>query len=253
MNLLFLKDLQIHPDWEDFLSKDIKRLLIEIEKETKKSDYTPTTEKVLRFLTAPLGSVKIIILGQDPYPQKGVATGRSFEVGTLRSWNEPFSNISLKNILRTIYKAYTGQIIKYSELKTKFDNEFPVLPPNKLFANWEQQGVLLLNTYFTCEIGQPGSHKSVWEDFSSQLFKFVNGHYPNIIWFLWGAHAIESTANIDTINSVISMHPMMCFSKPGRDTDFLYGETNCFKDTVHLVKWTGYEQNEYHRPSQTLF
>jgi len=87
-------------------------------------------------------------LGQDPYPQTGVATGRAFEVGTLKSWNQPFKNISLKNILRALYKAYSGQIIKFSQLKEKFDNEFSVLPPGKLFEHWEKQGVLLLNTSF---------------------------------------------------------------------------------------------------------
>lgn len=253
MDSLFLKNLNVHPDWDKFLSEDILKFIEEIEKEIIKSNFTPSTDKVLRFLTVPLHSVKIIILGQDPYPQEGVATGRSFEVGTLKSWNQPFSNISLKNILRAIYKAYSGEIIKYNELKAKFDNEFPVLPPNKLFANWEEQGVLLLNTYFTCEIGKPGSHKTIWEGFSNKLFHFINEYRNDIVWFLWGAHAFESTNQLENINSIATLHPMMCFDKTGRETDFLYGKINCFKEYKQLIDWTGYSRDKSFRPMNTLF
>ncbi len=253
MSPLFLKELSINPDWEGFLTSGIRRAIIEIEQEVTKTKYTPAPEKVLRFLSVPLSSVKIIILGQDPYPQEGVATGRAFEVGTLKSWNEPFNNISLKNILRSLYKAYSGRVIKFNELKAKFDNEFPVLPPDKLFSNWEGQGVLLLNTYFTCEVGKPGSHKSIWGDFSLQLFRFISTFNDRIVWFLWGTHAIEYTRQLENIKAVASMHPMMCFDKPGRETDFLYGEINCFEQYKHQINWAGYTLKEGFQPARTLF
>ena len=151
MNSLFLNPLNIHPDWKPFLSKEILDLITQIELKIIKTDFTPSTKNVLRFFELPLHSVKVVIIGQDPYPQIGAATGRAFEVGTLKSWNEPFRNVSLKNILRALFKAYSGNVIKFNELKEKFDNEFPVLSPSKLFKHWENQGVLLLNTAFTCE------------------------------------------------------------------------------------------------------
>ena len=125
-NSAFLYKIKIHNDWKTFLSKEIVQLINQIESEISEKDFTPPAEKVLRFLELPLKSAKIIILGQDPYPQPGVATGRAFEVGTLKSWNEPFKNISLKNILRALYKAYSGKVLKYNDLKQKLDNEFPV-------------------------------------------------------------------------------------------------------------------------------
>ena len=211
MPSVYLENLNIHCDWNPFLTKDIKLSLEKIESEIFKGDYSPAKENVLRFLELPLSSVKVIILGQDPYPQPGVATGRAFEVGTLKSWNEPFKNISLKNILRALYKAYSGEAIKYNDLKTKFDNEFPVLPPSQLFKHWENEGVLLLNTSFTCTPGKPGSHKMIWEKFTNKLLEFICNNYAQITWFLWGAHAQEATKNMEIKNKIVSLHPMMCY------------------------------------------
>ena len=241
MKSLFLKNIAVHTDWEGFLTKEIRNSLTEIEKQVVNTDFTPAPDKVLRFLTVPLSSVRIIILGQDPYPQKGVATGRAFEVGGLRSWSEPFNNVSLKNILRAIYKAYTGDVIKYNELKAKFDNEFPVLPPGKLFSAWEGQGVLLLNSSFTCAIGSPGSHSPAWKDFTGKLIPWINHFNEKIVWFLWGAHAQSITSFADLENTVKTMHPMMCAEQPGRETDFLFGKVNCFERYKNEVNWTGHQ------------
>jgi uracil-DNA glycosylase len=247
----FLKSISIDPAWEDLLSKEIRKMISGIEKEVAKSDFTPLPEKVLRFLTVPINSVKIVIVGQDPYPQPGVATGRAFEVGTLKSWSEPFNNISLKNILRAIYKSYSGQVIPFNRLKAKFDNEFPVLPPARLFSDWEEQGVLLLNTSFTCETGKPGSHRLFWEEFSRYLFSWINESNMNITWFLWGSHAQKVTSGINLRNMITSMHPMMCFD--GRKNDFLYGNSNCFEATKNLVRWTGFEIKSDYNANSVLF
>ncbi len=237
---LLLYNLNIHNDWFPFLEEGNLQLILDIEKEIKDAEFTPEAGLVLRFLSQPLKTVKIIILGQDPYPQPGVATGRAFEVGNLKSWNHPFKNISLKNILRALYKAYTGDIIKFNLLKEKLDNEFPVLPPGKLFSHWEKQGVLLLNTSFTCEPGKPGSHRYLWESFIKNLLLYINGQAPEATWFLWGNHAREAVKGINLKNRIEIMHPMMCHEGEGRETDFLYGKINCFEQFVGKIDWTGF-------------
>lgn len=250
---LFLKEQNIHSDWFSFLTDENRSLILRIETEVEKSGFTPTADKVLRFLSYPLSSAKIIILGQDPYPQPGAATGRAFEVGTLKSWNQPFKNISLKNILRAVYKAYTGEVIKFNQLKEKLDNEFPVLPPGKLFSHWEKQGVLLLNTSFTCETGKPGSHQRHWAEFTGKLLAFIQQNAPQATWFLWGNHAQEATKNIGLQKRIETMHPMMCHEAPNRETDFLFGKINCFEPFVEEIDWTGFELEKGVEKSPVLF
>lgn len=252
-NSLFLKEQNIHSDWFSFLTNENRSLILKIETEVEKSGFTPTADKVLRFLSCPLSSAKIIILGQDPYPQPGAATGRAFEVGTLKSWNQPFKNISLKNILRAVYKAYTGEVIKFNQLKEKLDNEFPVLAPGKLFSHWEKQGVLLLNTSFTCEPGKPGSHQKLWEEFTLRLLVFIQNKDPQATWFLWGNHAQEATKNIGLQKRIETMHPMMCHDAPERDSDFLYGSINCFEPFIGEIDWTGYGLKKGVEKSSVLF
>ncbi len=253
MKSAFLKDLIIHEDWKEFFSIEIEEIISTIESEILCGEFTPSVEKVLRFFELPLHSVKVLILGQDPYPQPGVATGRAFEVGDLKSWNEPFKNISLKNIIRALYKAYSGKILKFNEIKEKFDNEFPLLPPGKLFRHWEKQGVLLLNTSFTCIPGNPGSHKKIWGEFSFQLLSFINKKYPSITWFLWGNHAFEATFGLGIVNSIKTQHPMMCFDGNDREMDFLYGKINCFEKFKNQINWTGFEFKNGFKLSNTLF
>ncbi len=234
-----------HPSWNSFLSPENLQLIVTIENSIIQSgkEYTPPAEFVLRFLQIPLENIKILILGQDPYPQKGVATGRAFEVGSLRNWSDTFSNVSLKNILRAVYKAYHGEYLKYSEIAGKIPAEFAILPPNQVFRSWEKQGVLLLNTSFTVETGNPGSHARTWEQFTSRLLRFIAASNNEITWFIWGNHAKEITKNIALHNKIVSHHPMMCYAGPGRTDDFLFGKINHFEETRKLVDWRGKQQD----------
>lgn len=250
---LFLKELKIHSDWLPFLCEDILHTVATVETDVCKKDFTPSSGRVLRFFTLPLSSAKIVILGQDPYPQAGVATGRAFEVGTLQSWNQPFQNVSLKNILRSLYKAYTGSIITFSQLRERIYSDFPVLPPYQIFTHWENQGVLLLNTSYTCEQGKPGSHKALWEDFSHRLLSYIAEKAPHITWFIWGNHAAQAIKETGVRNVIATMHPMMCYDSPGRSKDFLYGKNNCFEPFNAEIDWTGYAFNRQKKKQGLLF
>jgi uracil-DNA glycosylase len=241
-NSLFLDSLDhIHHSWKEFLSPNIVLGLRKIEEQilSTKQEFTPPSAHVLKFLKVPLHTIKVIILGQDPYPQKGVATGRAFEVGTLKSWNEKFSNISLKNIVRAIYYTYQNEYLKYSEIKNQIGVTFPLKSPNELFVKWEEQGVLLLNTSFTCEIGKSNSHEKLWREFTILLLKYISNTNQNITWFLWGNNAKSIVSDINIQNKIESMHPMMCYNKPGRDDDFLFGKRNAFSETMKIINWLG--------------
>lgn len=229
-----------HLSWESFLTNDIINKLHAIEDKIG-NNINPDKNNVLLFLKSNLYDVKVVILGQDPYPEKGRATGRAFEVGDLHSWNDKFRQVSLKNIVRLIYKNYNNiedynEIKKFSEIQKYIkDGSFNILPPDEIFKSWEKQGVLLLNTYFTVEAGITGSHISIWEPFSIELLEYISSYNKNISWFLWGKQAEDKRKYIKNGNLYISRHPMMCSNK--YEDDFL--KSNCFKDTMNEVNWLG--------------
>lgn len=225
--------------WENFLdeNKELLNLICaELEKETQRGiEITPTQQNRLRFTSRPLSSVKIIILGQDPYPQHGAATGRAFEVGTLHSWFDTFRNVSLKNIVRALYDAVNDKILTFTEIQHEMKaGNFTILEPDALFDNLEEQGVLFLNTAFSCQVGKPGSHIKLWEPFTAKLLSFIAKENPEIIWFIWGAVAEKQVQNLP-IKKLVSSHPMICSNKP---KDFLF-DVNMFKQTKDLINWTG--------------
>lgn len=225
--------------WENFLDENkelVDSIFTHLKEETRNgTEITPPEELRLRFTSRQLSSVKILILGQDPYPQSGVATGRAFEVGTLHSWFDSFRNTSLKNIVRAIYAAENDRILKFNEILQEIKaGNFKILAPNELFAALEAQGVLFLNTAFSCRVSEPGSHIKLWEPFTAKLLSFISKENPEILWFIWGCIAEKQTQNL-SIKKLVSSHPMICCNKP---KDFLF-DINMFKQTKDLICWTG--------------
>lgn len=247
---------KVHPSWQPFLSDEIRSLLVKIAGIVG-TCFLPDTENVLRFLQTDLKRLKVVILGQDPYPSTGAATGRAFEVGGLVSWQDAFRQVSLKNIVRALWlqneAANHRNCLSMSSsdptmapkstypppfsqvLKDITNGRFAIAKPNTLFQNWEEQGVLLLNTSFTVQAGNPGVHKEIWIPFTERLLAFLSQYSPNLHWFLWGTHAASWTHVIRTGTSYISRHPMMCSEK--YSDDFL--KSPCFAATAYVIQWNG--------------
>lgn len=229
-----------HPSWKGFLTEDILAMLNDIDAEIG-SDFTPERELVLRFLSLDLKNIKAVILGQDPYKPAGVANGRSFQPQNLSDWTEPFRQVSLKNILRLVYCAYSDisdyrDIPKYSELVKKIKSgEFKIKPPKEWFDSLENQGVLFLNAALTCKTGFSGSHSDIWKGFSDKLIEFIARENPQAVWFLWGSFAASAKDLIGGSRAFVSRHPMMCSEK--YEDDFL--KNPCFKETMNEINWLG--------------
>jgi len=200
--------IDYHSSWNKFLTEEIILELKSIEEKIGKN-INPEYENVLRFIRCNLDDIKVVILGQDPYPEKGRATGRAFEVGDLHSWDAKFRQVSLKNIVRLIYKNYNdindySEIKKFSEIQEEIrKGTFKILPPDEIFKSWEKQGVLLLNTYFTVQHGITGSHIAIWEPFSIELLKYISEGNKNINWFFVGENKQRKKAGIYQAGSSI--------------------------------------------------
>lgn len=225
-----------HPSWSDFfLMPRTQELLTDVQRHIQ-CPVNPSAEHILRFAQMPLASVRCVILGQDPYPDPtGVAaTGRAFEVGGLTSWQSPFRQHSLKNLLRAIHRTYTGTLISYPQLKEKMaSGEFVVLAPDALFENLESQGVLFLNVSLTCEQGVANSHRELWRPFAAHLLRYLSQQRPDTHWFLWGTEAQRFSPLLEgTIHQC--KHPRLYGVEAG---DFLM--TDCFQQTMDFIDWRG--------------
>lgn len=144
--------------------------------------YQPKPENIFRAFSLPVNEVKVVILGQDPYPTPGDAVGLAFVNGRGKI---PVS-------LKIIYNEIDDTVIYSPNQKTGEDSGI---------ETWSKQGVLLLNTALTVETGKAGSHIKYWESFTQSVIKFLSSTNP-CIWMLWGAKAQAYTPFITTKFSV---------------------------------------------------
>lgn len=240
----------IHPSWNDFLTQEIIDELNEIEVKIG-DNFVPKKENILRFMENDLMGVRCIWSGQDPYfslyrndetkEEIPVANGRSFQPDLLKSWQDSFSQRSLQNIIRLIYKTYNhidnyDDIKPFNKIRKEIESgEFKILPPREWFDSLESQGVLFLNTYFTTIPGKGNAHRKIWLEFSNELINYISTKNPRICWFLWGAEAIALEKKIANGKMYKSNHPTFCSKK--YEKDFLKGD--CFKDTMDKINWLG--------------
>ena len=138
-------------------------------------------------------SVKVVILGQDPYHSPGLAQGLAFSIPA----NIPTNSRAFPSSLRNISKALALE-------------GFGQLPNGDLHA-WAKQGVLLLNTALSVRLGEAGSHSNLgWKSLIDQLISGLALHKPHLVWMLWGGHAQSKLAFIESgIDPLIlqSSHP----------------------------------------------
>ena len=155
--------------WKDCLLPCRDKLL-EISNTLSTKEFLPSRENIWRALElTPLDSIKVVILGQDPYPTPGNAHGLAFSV---MPDVRPIP-ASLKNI--------------YKELVS--DIGF-VSPNHGNLEEWAKRGVMLLNTVLTVEAGSPQSHTKIgWEEVTDQIIRSIAARSENVIFILWGKSA----------------------------------------------------------------
>lgn len=202
------ENIQIDNSWEEFFTEQ-KEALSQIESFIG-DDFTPKAMDVFKIFKLPIKKVKHVIVGQDPYPQPGVATGRSFEVAHSK-WNRV--NVSLKAILVSIYYHSTSTFLDINQILDKIENgSFEIDPPNTIFKNMEQQkGVFFLNRSLTSRISEMNSHKEIWSDFTSNLIKYLDRN-TDCNWLLWGGEARSLEEYITRKQNIKSaIHPVFWF------------------------------------------
>jgi len=166
----------------------------QINADTVDDNVYPPTELIFnafnRFNTTEL---KVVLIGQDPYINKGEAMGLSFSVP---------EECKMPPSLRNVFKELEAE---YGEQRT-----------NKNLSDWADQGVLLLNAALTVRKGESLSHMKIWRDYTTDIIKHISTNYKNIVYILWGDFARRYSKLLDIDNNLVLewSHPSPLCRKP---------------------------------------
>lgn len=132
--------------------------------------FTPKLSQMFRaFEECPVSELKVVIVGQDPYPQFGVADGIAFSCGNTKQ-AETSLKYMLDEINRHVYKGHPGS-----------------LDPD--LTRWSNQGVLMLNTALSTTVGKTGQHYSIWKPFLAYLFDYLTWNVNGLVYVYMGKEA----------------------------------------------------------------
>jgi uracil-DNA glycosylase len=175
---------QLHPSWERELN-DLLPLIEEIENALGEKDFLPAHQHVMRALSGDLSASKVLILGQDPYPNPEHAMGLAFSV--------PKSVSRLPATLRNIFKELETDLALGS-------------PDSGDLTFWHEQGVVLLNRTLTCKIGESNSHLNIgWRAVTDRCAQVLAA--KGAVAVLWGKNASELSSYFDNERLISSVHP----------------------------------------------
>lgn len=144
------------------------------------------------FRLCPLNSLRVVLIGQDPYPQKGVATGLAFA-------NSP----------DTPEDSYSPslEILRESVINYTIPHRRVTFAPD--LEKWEAQGVLLLNSALSCAVGRVGSHTLLWRPFIKSLLTNLSKYHTGLVYLLMGtqAQSLEPYINKQFNHVIHIRHP----------------------------------------------
>ncbi|MCV2403935.1 uracil-DNA glycosylase [Marinomonas sp. C2222] len=180
--------------WHAALEQELDKgymsaLLSFLEQEDRVNTVFPIeSERLMALKVTPFDSVKVVILGQDPYHGEGQAHGLSFSV-------KP--DVKIPPSLVNIYK--------------ELEADLAISPANHgSLIQWAEQGVLLLNSVLTVTEGKAGSHqKKGWETFTDRIIELINKEHEGVVFMLWGSYAQKKGCQIDKAKHCVleSVHP----------------------------------------------
>ena len=186
--------VRIADDWKALLQEEFDKPYFEQLTNFVRSEYSsrkifPSGRNIFRaFDQCPLSSLKVVIIGQDPYHGIGQANGLCFSVND----GVPFPP-SLQNIFKEIN-----------------DDIGTPIPSSGNLDRWAEQGVLLLNSVLTVRAHEAASHAGRgWEQFTDAVVRLIAEQREGIVYMLWGSYAQRKGAIADPSRNLIlkSVHP----------------------------------------------
>ncbi len=181
----------LSPEWQQVLAEQrplIERIGEQLARYADaRQQFVPAIDNIFRCLQKSPSHIRVIIVGQDPYPNPKHACGLSFSV--------PLDTTPLPASLRNIV----------SELKSDVGTS---LVEGGDLSPWVSQGVLLMNYVLTTEVGKPGSHRGLgWQEVTSAIVRAVRTANPDVVAILWGKDAQALSGEFAPSNVVAGVHP----------------------------------------------
>lgn len=187
-------DVKIEESWKPYLQAEFEKpyfaqLTASVHAEYRQNVCYPPGQLIFNaFNRCPFESVKVVIIGQDPYHEQGQAMGLSFSVP---------DGIQMPPSLINIFKEIHDDLGK-------------PMPSSGDLTRWADQGVLLLNATLTVRAHQANSHQRLgWTAFTDAAIKALSDHRDHLVFLLWGGYARSKKQLIDTRRHCVleSVHP----------------------------------------------
>lgn len=180
----------------------------------------PGRQHVFRaFELTPLSSVKVVVLGQDPYPTGGQADGLAFSVR--------FGTRVPQSLERIFSNLQADRAVNFSR------------PSGGDLSEWARQGVLMLNSALTVRENAAGSHRDLWRDFTLRVLEVVNDKADPVVFLLWGDAANELA---DAVSIDETRHKVIRSTHPRRETSSQYprfADTQPFSEANEFLRTHG--------------
>ncbi len=206
--------IRLDPSWKALLQEEFTkdymlslREFLRQEKRQGKQVFPPGEQIFSALNSTPFETVKVVILGQDPYHGPGQAHGLCFSVRP---------GVPLPPSLRNIFKEIHSDI------------GLP-MSRNGCLQSWADQGVLLLNAVLTVEAGKAASHQGCgWEQFTDRIIELLNEQRQDLVFLLWGSHAQRKGRIIDRQRHLVlqSPHPSPLSASRGFFGNRHFSQTN---------------------------
>ena len=188
--------------WMGVIDKrELKSVLSKLGPEYKRKPICPAQNNVFKaFEVCPYDKLKVVMLSQDPYPQKGVATGILF--GNKEGTRDEDLSPSL-------------QIIKEAAINFEIPHNCIIFDPT--LESWAKQGILMINSALTVEMNKIGSHVMLWRPFITSLLKKLSENKTGIIYVLFGKQAQTFKPYINKqFNIVLEENHPAYFARTGK-------------------------------------
>ena len=217
---------QSSKDWLKVIDrKSLEKALATVKPLYATKSIMPEYKNIFRaFALCNYNNLKVVMLSQDPYPQKGVATGIAFGC-------EKEIQPSLEILKNTCINLYVPHNL------ITFDNTL---------ESWCKQGVLMLNSSLTVEVGKPLSHTDIWIKFTTKLITSLGLNKQNLVYVFMGSFANEYAKLVDEKNNLVIKvkHPAY-YVRTNKDMPNFFKEIDKYLKLWNITPIEWYKEDKF--------